>query len=162
MVRHGLATRLNRSVRRVKANMQFGAVVLVLGIVLEAMPTPQRAETKPQLRCAEESRKRFKTAVARIGGDVKPPRKLVDSHPDYANLPPDTIVSGMWIGEVLVGDDGSVVDVWVMREPRLKPHSDALNKAILNAIKKWKYEPMISEGKKVPFCMTVTVNIDVF
>jgi outer membrane biosynthesis protein TonB len=142
--------------------MHFGVVILVvIATVLEAVPAPQRAETKPQLRCAEESRKRFKIAAARIGGDVKPPRKLIDAHPDYANFPPDTTVSGMWIGEALVGDDGSVVDIWVIREPRLKPHSDALNRAILNAIKKWKYDPVIVDGKEVPFCMTVTVNIDV-
>jgi len=102
----------------------------------------QKAEDRVERRCPEESVKRFGVEAAVIGGDVKPPKKLVDSQPELPDLPPGTTASGIWIGEILVGTDGLVADAWAMSEPKLDPPSAKLTPGILDALRKWEYEPL--------------------
>jgi hypothetical protein len=80
--------------------------------------------------------------------------------PRYPDLPDDTTISGIWIGEVLVDVKGKVAQVWPIREPRLTPSFPPFNASIVTAIRQWEYEPLLVESRAVPWCMTVTVNID--
>jgi hypothetical protein len=134
----------------------------ILGSALKTAPSsPQKSESKTQLRCAAESKKQFQRGAVRIGGDIKPPKKLVDAQLRFPELPPGTrISSGFWLGEALVAADGSIAAAWAVREPRLDPPFPDFNEAILEAIKKWEYEPVIVAGEKTPFCIVVSVNID--
>jgi hypothetical protein len=137
------------------------SVLAVVAATDALIAAPQRNPEIPPLRCAEESRKRLDSEAVSITGDIEPPKKLVDASPDYPEPPPGTIFSGIWIGEALVGSDGLVVDAWALREPKIDPPFPQFNDAILEAIKKWEYEPVTVGDERVPVCMVVTVIIDV-
>jgi hypothetical protein len=66
-----------------------------------------------------------------------------------------------WVGEALVGTDGLVVDAWAIRELSFTPPFPEYNEAILEMIRKWEYEPLLVNGQRAPFCLVVTVNVNV-
>jgi hypothetical protein len=91
---------------------------------------------------------------------VRAPKKLRDVPPKYPELPPGTVGSGMWLGEVLINNTGKVAHVWPIREVRFVPPFHAFNDAITDAVRQWEFEPLVVQGKAMPVCMTVTVNIN--
>jgi protein TonB len=95
--------------------------------------------------------------VIRVGGNVQPPRKLVDVAPVY---PPDAReegVSGVVILEVVVGTDGRVrEDVETLRSP-----DDRLTRAATEAVRQWEYEVTQLNGEPVAVRFTVTINFTV-
>lgn len=66
----------------------------------------------------------------------------------------------MWIGEILLDAKGRVARVWTIREPTLTPPFPPFNKAIDDAVQKWRFEPLLINGRPMPACMTVTVTTD--
>jgi hypothetical protein len=78
----------------------------------------------------------------------------------YPDLPPGTRGSGMWIGELLIDTDGKVRHIWTMRQARLTPPFPAFNRAILDAVQQWQFEPFVVPSQARPICMTVSVRID--
>jgi hypothetical protein len=120
------------------------SLVLILGSAVATIAvTVHEERTKVQARCSDESMKRFELEAVRIGGDMKPPKKLkVDNVWEFPALPPGTTVSGIWIGEILISPDGSVADTWAAREIKLDPPFPEFNEAIRSTVRKWKYEPV--------------------
>jgi hypothetical protein len=94
------------------------------------------------------------------GKNIVPPKRIRSVNPHFPELPEGTTVSGIWIGEVLIDSKGKVSQVWPIREPRLRPSYPPLNESIVAAIRQWEYEPLVVESRAVPWCVTVTVNID--
>jgi hypothetical protein len=137
------------------------ALLIVVGGMAEpAVTSRQSEEKKIQLRCTERATQQYGLKAVKIGGDIEPPEKLVDAQPEFPELPPATVVSGgIWIGEVLVGEDGLVVDAWADREFVIKPPFPEFTEAVLQAIKKWEYEPVVLNSEPTPFCMVVTVHV---
>lgn len=95
-----------------------------------------------------------------VGKAVKAPRKIRHVSPRYPPWPPGATVRGIWIGEALIDAQGRVVQVWPIREVEITPPLPAFNRAIVNAIRQWEFEPLLVDGMKMPVCMTVTVNIN--
>jgi hypothetical protein len=91
---------------------------------------------------------------------VRAPKKLRDVPPKYPELPPGTVGSGVWVGEVLINNTGKVAHVWPIREVTFVPPFPAFNNAITDAMQQWEFDPLLTEGKPTTFCMTVTVNIN--
>jgi TonB family protein len=89
--------------------------------------------------------------AVRVGGSVRPPRKLVNVAP----VPPETAlragIKGTVILEVTVDIDGSVKEARVLRGIPL------LDASALEAVRQWRYEPTEVSGKPVPVTMTVSV-----
>ena len=110
--------------------------------------------------CEREAEKLVGQKAARIGDAIVAPKKRRTVRPRYPELPPGTIASGMWTGEALVDVSGRVVQVWPVREVRLKPPFPAFNTAIAESIRRWEFEPLLVNGTPAPFCVTVTTNID--
>ena len=54
-----------------------------------------------------------------------------------------------------------VVDAWAIRELSFTPPFPEYNDAILKMIRKREYEPLLLERQRTPFCIVVTVNINV-
>jgi hypothetical protein len=131
--------------------------------LLETVPlSPQEVDAMLKFRCSEESKKQLNREAVKIGKEIKPPRKLVDAGMQFPEFPPGTKVKGtVWVGEALVGTDGLVVDTWAIRELSFTPPFSEYNDEILKMIRKWEYEPVLVKGERTPFCITVTVNIDV-
>ncbi|MFN8095513.1 MAG: energy transducer TonB [Vicinamibacteria bacterium] len=89
---------------------------------------------------------------ARVGVDVKEPRKLVHVPPRYPPTALQARVQGNVILECVIGPDGRVRDIEVKRGAPL------LDDAARDAVRQWVYEPTLLDGAAVPVIMTVTVN----
>jgi TonB family protein len=94
-------------------------------------------------------------APVRVGGNIRPPQKIVDAKPVYPQEAQSARVTGVVIIEATIATDGSVTDAKVLRSIPL------LDKAALEAVKQWKFEPTQVNGVPVPVIMTVTVNFSV-
>jgi TonB family protein len=90
--------------------------------------------------------------VYRIGGSIRPPRKIADVPPNYPEAAQEAKVQGVVIVEARIDESGAVTDTRLLRSVPL------LDQAALDAVKQWKYEPTMLNGVPVPVVMTVTVN----
>jgi TonB family protein len=91
-------------------------------------------------------------APLRVGGDIAPPRKIVDAPVIYPAAAQEARIQGVVILEIVVGTDGSVTDARVLRS------IPQLDEAAIETVRKWRYEPVLLNGKPVPIILTVTVN----
>ena len=87
----------------------------------------------------------------RPGGDIKPPRKVVDVAPVYPPLARAARVEGMVILEAVIAEDGAVRDVRVLRSVQL------LDDAAAEAVRQWRFTPTLLNDQPVPVVMTITV-----
>jgi hypothetical protein len=139
--------------------------MLAVAVLSMALATPQSAHREPKERasyssvCEPESRRRG-IAPTRIGNGVTMPKKVRHVNPNYPEWRPGTLGSGFWMGEFLVGTDGAVAHVWTIRAVKFTPPCPQFNHAIVDAIKQWRFEPLMVERRPVPFCTTVTVQIN--
>jgi protein TonB len=89
-----------------------------------------------------------------VGGSVRPPVKLVDVPPVLPEMAVRANVRGIVIVEVTIDVDGTVKDARVLRSIPM------LDAAALEAVRQWRYEPTMIDGKPVPVIMTVTVAFE--
>jgi protein TonB len=88
----------------------------------------------------------------RVGGGVKPPRKIKDVKPVF---PPGVLAEqmrGTVIIEATIGVDGKVHSVKILHSVA------ALDRAALDAVRQWEYEPSVMDGRPVAVVFTVVVN----
>ena len=88
----------------------------------------------------------------RVGGNVQAPQKTRNVDPTYPQVAQAARVSGVVILEAVIGPDGRVTDVKVLRSVPL------LDDAAIVAVRQWEYTPTMLNGSPVPVIMTVTVN----
>ena len=88
----------------------------------------------------------------RVGGNIRPPAKIVNVPPVYPQEAKDARVQGVVIIEAKIAADGSVAEAWVLRSIPM------LDGAALDAVRQWRYSPTLLNGAPVPVIMTVTVN----
>ena len=88
----------------------------------------------------------------RVGGDVKPPKKIHDVRPVYPADASEAGVQGVVILEVTIAPDGTVSDTRVLRSIPM------LDQAAADAVRQWGFTPTLLNGEPVPVVMTVTVN----
>jgi len=91
-------------------------------------------------------------APIRVGDSIPAPRKLVDAAPEYPEVAKSARVQGAVILEAVIGADGKVQDVRVIKSIPL------LDQAAIDTVKKWLFEPTIINGVAVPVITTVTVT----
>ena len=72
--------------------------------------------------------------------------------PLYPAIAQSARVQGIVIIEAIIGADGRVTDVTVLRSIPL------LDAAALTAVRQWEFTPTLLNGIPVPVIMTVTVN----
>jgi hypothetical protein len=108
----------------------------------------------------QEGSKFVGATPVRIEKSVRQPKKTRHATPKYPDLPPGTVGSGIWMGEVLTDTRGKVAEVWTIRDADLRPPFPAFSQAIVDAIRGWEFEPLIVDGQAVPACATVTMMIN--
>lgn len=91
--------------------------------------------------------------AVRAVGEIKPPRLIKKVDPVYPEEARKERVDGVVIVEATTDIKGNVARVKVLRSKDL-----LLNQASIDAIRQWKYEPMIIEGKPRGVIFTVTVR----
>ena len=91
-------------------------------------------------------------APVRVGGNIKPPKKLRDVRPVYPAMAEADRVQGLVIIEATIDSLGNVANARVLKSV------PALDQAAIEAVQQWQYEPTLLNGVAVPVIMTVTVN----
>ena len=109
--------------------------------------------------CMREGQKLVGVSPVLIGKSVRQPKKVRNVTPKYPELPLGTTGSGRWIGEVLLDVRGKIVAVWTIHEADLTPPFPAFNQAIVDAIRRWEFEPLMVNERATPACTTVAVMI---
>jgi protein TonB len=92
------------------------------------------------------------TAPIRVGGRVKEPALLYRVEPVYPRMAASAGVEGSVILEAVVGRDGQVETVRVLRS------QGVLDQPALDAVKQWRYSPVLLNGRPERFILTVVVT----
>ncbi len=88
----------------------------------------------------------------RVGGNVRPPKAIRMTPPEYPVLARETHTQGQVRIDAVLDEHGNVVEMKVISGPPL------LYQAALDALKQWKYEPTYLNDQPVAVQMIVTIN----
>jgi periplasmic protein TonB len=91
----------------------------------------------------------------RIGGAIQAPALIRRVEPMYPPVAVGAKITGLVIVEASVNEQGEVVDVNVLRSIPL------LDRAATDAIKQWRYQPLLMNGVATPFMLTVTLTFSI-
>jgi periplasmic protein TonB len=89
----------------------------------------------------------------RIGGQITQPALLKRVEPEYPSLAVKAHIQGVVILEATVGEDGNVTDVKLLRSA-----NPLLDREAAIAVRQWRYTPVVLNGTRVPFILTVTLS----
>jgi protein TonB len=91
-------------------------------------------------------------APVRVGGVIKQPTLLHRVEPVYPPLAAAAAIQGTVILEALVDEQGFVQDVKVLRS------IGVLDRSAIDAVKQWRYSPVILNGRPEKFILTVVLT----
>ena len=114
-------------------------------------PLKPRAESALKRLTATEADAASMPAV-RVGGNIRPPVKLVNVNPVYPAAMQEARTQGVVIIEAMIDINGNVGQARILRS------IPGLDEAALEAVKQWKFSATELDGVPVPVIMTVTVN----
>ena len=92
--------------------------------------------------------------VVRIGGQIKEPKKIRDVKPVYPDLAVQSRVSALVILEAEVDIRGRVKATKILRGHPL------FDEAAQEAVRQWRYQPLLLNGEPTGFILTVTINFN--
>ena len=95
-------------------------------------------------------------APVRVGGQITAPALLKRVEPIYPDMAQLAQLSGIVILEASVGTNGAVDGVKVLRG-----RHPLLDNAAIEALKQWRYTPLVLNGIPTPFVLTVTFSFSV-
>jgi TonB family protein len=95
--------------------------------------------------------------VFRVGGGVSAPRAMDTPDPEYSEEARKAKYQGVCILWLIVGPDGHPRDVKVARSLGM-----GLDQKAIEAVKKWKFEPAMKDGKPVAVQINVEVNFRLY
>jgi periplasmic protein TonB len=90
--------------------------------------------------------------IVRVGGDLKPPRRIYAIDPEYPFIAKQAKVQGTVVIDAVIDEQGNVVQAHVVSGPGL------LLASALEAVGKWKYEPTRLNGQPISVEMHVEVH----
>jgi TonB family protein len=100
----------------------------------------------------KKEQEEFEKGAVRAVGEIKPPLLIKAVDPIYPEKARQAQVEGVVILEAKTDEKGNVEDARILRSiPVLDP-------AAIDAVKQWKYEPMVINGKPQKIVFTVTVR----
>ena len=88
----------------------------------------------------------------RVGGRVRPPRPILQPHPEYPVIARQAHIQGQVLIDAELDEQGNVIEMKVVSGPPL------LYQAALDALGKWKYEPTYLNEQPIAVQMVVTVT----
>jgi TonB family protein len=86
------------------------------------------------------------------GGDIEPPQVIKRVDPVYPEDARKAGIEGSVILYVTTDEEGRVVNVKVLKS------IPALDKAAIDAVRQWVYEPYLSDGIPKPISFSITVQ----
>ena len=93
----------------------------------------------------------------RVGGQIKAPALLRRVEPEYPVLAQLAKIEGMVILEAVVGEDGRVDDVRILRSAGSGARA-MFDQAAITAVRQWEYSPLLLNGHREKFVLTVTLS----
>jgi protein TonB len=116
-----------------------GVAGAIGGTVVPVAPPPARSPAR--------------SAPLRTSGAIKPPDLLHRVEPVYSAIAAVAHISGVVVVEATVDVDGSIESVTVLRSA-----NSFLDKAAIDALKQWRYAPLVIADLPTRFLVTVTFN----
>jgi periplasmic protein TonB len=113
---------------------------IVQGLELVSLP-PLSTELPP-----------LRSRALRAGDGAPIPMKLVDVLPTYPPLARHARIEGVVVLDATIDEMGQVVDVRVLRSIAL------LDRAAIEAVRRWRYAPAMVNGQATPVVLTVTAS----
>jgi len=95
-------------------------------------------------------------SLVRIGGKIQAPTLLHRVEPFYPPVAVSARLQGLVILEAIVDRDGTVVDVKVLRSA-----GSVLDREALTAVRQWRYAPLVLNGQRLRFVVTVILSFSV-
>lgn len=92
----------------------------------------------------------------RIGGKIQSPTLVHRVEPFYPPVAVSARLQGLVILEALVDRDGTVADVKVLRSA-----GSVLDREALIAVRQWRYAPLVLNGQRLRFVVTVILSFSV-
>lgn len=92
----------------------------------------------------------------RIGGQIQAPTLVHRIEPYYPPVAVDAHLQGIVILEAIVDRDGTVAEVKVLRSA-----GALLDREALLAVKQWRYSPLVLNGQRERFVLTVTLSFSI-
>jgi beta-lactamase regulating signal transducer with metallopeptidase domain len=137
--------------------LQIGSLSETIMVSVSASePLTASADFKPA-RAALPKRNLARCKAASTGGNIVPPSKLKDVHPEYPrHLRASGPVAGVVVMDARIGQDGLVRDIKV-----LGPAHPDLAKAAMDAVWQWEFDSTLLNCVPVEVAMTVTVTFTV-
>jgi protein TonB len=90
-----------------------------------------------------------------VGGELQAPALIERVEPEYPPVAVLARVQGIVVLEAVVDVQGRVEDVRVLGSIPL------LDRAAIDAVRQWRYSPLVLNGKPTRFVLTVTVSFSV-
>jgi len=142
------------------------AAFLVVGGIAGSRLTFARAEHETGIEnedlvipVVQEKEKTDQTEEKKIskGKEVKPPKLIKKVEPTYPDEAKEAELEGAVVVEATTDEKGNVKKVKIV-----KGEHDILNKAAADAVKQWKYEPMLIDGVPhgIQFTVTCRFSLD--
>jgi protein TonB len=89
----------------------------------------------------------------RVGGQIQTPALTHRVEPYYPPLAVQAHIEGMVILEAIIDEQGAVSEVKVLRMAH-----PLLDREAILAVRQWRYSPLLLNGIRVPFMLTVTLS----
>jgi protein TonB len=128
--------RSRRATAALKAELSEACRAVSWGGLVVAPPPPPPPPPPPAPRQA-----------VRIGGNIQAPTLIKRVEPTYPDIALVAKVTGLVILEASVGKDGTVESVRILRSVKF------LDEAAVQAVKQWRYQPLVLNGVATPFVL---------
>jgi periplasmic protein TonB len=128
----------------VEGGIQGGVPGGIVGGLMTAVPPPPQPVSVPRSR-----------APVQIGGLIQAPALVQRVEPIYPDIAVKANVTGVVILEATVNERGEVIGVVVLRSRKL------LDQAAIDAVRQWRYSPLLLNDEARPFVLTVTLNFSI-
>ena len=130
----------------VEGGVAGGTLGGIVGGLVDALPPPP-PPPPPVVSVPQQP--------VRIGGQINAPELLRRVEPVYPEIAVMAKVTGTVILEAVVATDGTVESVKVLRTVKF------LDAAAMDAVKQWRYKPLVLNGVATPFVLTVTLTFSI-
>jgi periplasmic protein TonB len=127
----------------VEGGVPGGVVGGVVGGLPEALPPPPPPPPPPPAP----------SAPVRVGGKIQPPTLIRRVEPAYPPMAVSAHLQGIVILEAIVNEEGIVTEVKVLRSV-----NPLLDREAVNAVRQWRYAPVILNGTPVKFVLSVSLS----
>ena len=95
--------------------------------------------------------------VFKVGGGVSAPKKIYDPDPEYSEEARKAKYQGTCVLYLIVGPDGKPRDIRVLRTLGL-----GLDEKSIEAVRTWRFEPAMKDGKPVAVQISVEVEFHLY